>query len=237
LKYKQLKVKQPRDTINSSTSSNLACLTQATQNLPVSSSNSLINASIGQTPKWKPKGYLIVHSNEHTKNITKLCRNYDSSFFASCSAVESTIKLWSTENLLDGKSGYFKSRFTHDRFNTESGIISSSDTVSSIHKPYCMSFFDKNSLGILTEDFTFYKIDFNSTKRVYQLYTDTKLFQNTLCECYNRKKSRNELLNITNKTSQSNYFSDKLQFYYLNQSFRSPRTCNCIKIVKFIQLK
>ena len=230
-KYKHVKLKQTRDTINSSTSSNLICLTATSTtstNLAASTSggsSSMISVSLTQTQKWKPKGYLIVHSNEHTKNITKLCRNYDSSFFASCSTNESSIKLWSTENLLDGKSGYFKSRFTHDRFNRNNNNDSNE-----IHKPYCMTFFENTSLGILTEDFTFYKIDFNSTKRVYQLYTDTKLFKSSFCDCYIRNKSQSTRLHscASSKTQiKSPFTSEKIQFYYLNRHFKSPSTCIC----------
>ena len=236
LKFKQLKLKQTKDTINSTTTANLLCLSQPTSSANIQSSSGSTNSSMVtisslQTQKWKPKGYLIVHSNEHTKNITKLCRNYDSSFFASCSTNESSIKLWSTENLLDGKSGYFKSRFTYDRFNSTSA---NGDPI--IHKPYCMTFYDNSSLGILTEEFTFYKIDFNSSKRAYQLYTDPKLFKSTYCNCYNRTKSQNTLLNsiqlttsnkLQTKSNTPSFLNDKTLFYYLNRQFKYPNTCNC----------
>lgn len=252
LKHKQLRLKQIRDTINSTSTSSLICLSSPALNSSAaamssgsasagggnsvsSAGNAMISVAMGATNKWKPKGYLIVHSNEHTKNITKLCRNYDSSFFASCSTLESSIKLWSTDNLLDGKSGFFKSRFTYDRFNDGS-------TNGETSKPYCMTFFDNTSLAVLTEDFKFYKIDFNSVKRAYQVQIEQNLFKNNYCDCYFKMKNKKyqsingftnstSLLNTTNPSSIV-YLNDKSLFYYLNKPIKMLQSCQCVNKYK-----
>ena len=54
-----------------------------------------------------------MHSNEHTKEINKLSRNFDSTYFSTCSYSEASVKIWATDYLLDGKSGFFKSIFTY----------------------------------------------------------------------------------------------------------------------------
>jgi phosphoinositide-3-kinase regulatory subunit 4 len=185
-KYRTSRTKQTRETINSSLSSNLISF---------------------QALKWKPKGYLIVHSNEHTREITKLCRSNDSTYFATCSSADSVVKLWSTDNLLDGKSGFFKSRFTHDRFSMDS---------SSSSRPQCMTFFENTSLGILTDDFRFFKIDFDSSKRQYRMFSDTKLFKSGFCACISKPKQRLDSVN--------NY-NDQSVFFYL----RKPLAKTCTK--------
>ena len=186
-----------KDTINASINSNLV-------NLPT-------NANVNG--KWKPKGYLIAHSNEHTKEINRLCRNSDSSYFASCSLNESSVKIWSTDNLLDVKSGFFKSIFTYDKQTSVARGSTGQENSSNI-RPCCISFYDKNSLAILGMDFKFYVIDFNSSRTQYHLYTHEKLFKQGIC--------RNTIPN--SQSLSSPYANDKTIFYYLNKGFKNLNT-------------
>ncbi len=65
-KLKRARCERAKETVNSSISSNLLAL----------SSNQ---------HRWRPKGLLVTHSNEHTKEISRISRNFDSSYFATCS--------------------------------------------------------------------------------------------------------------------------------------------------------
>lgn len=194
---KEIRVSKFKETINSSTSSNIMCL----------------SSSIG---KWKPKGYSIVHSNEHTKDINKLSRNSDSTYFSTCSTSESVVKIWSTENLLDARSGYFRSVFTYDRQNKDN-----QDNPNALYRPCCTTFHNKNSLAILCEDFRFYIIDFYSNRTQYLLSENKKLFRANTCKLHAYNSGANTF--------------DKSTFYYLNKLlFRNqiepkcgPRSCYC----------
>ena len=187
-KLRQTKASQPRTTVNSSISSNTVSL------LP----------SIG---KWKPKGILVAHSNEHTKEINKISRNSDSTYFSTCSAGEASVKIWATDNVLDGKSGFFKSVFTFDR-----SLPRTSNNETSTMTPSCTSFFDKNSLALLCEDFRFYIIDFNSNRTQYYLHTHDKVFKPSICRHFG-----------LNANPAMNSF-DKTTFYYLNRAFKKSST-------------
>ena len=204
-KLKKCRVDRMKETVNTSISSNLTSLSAS-------------------HAKWRPKGYLIAHSNEHTKEITKLSRNYDSSFFSTCSTSECSVKIWSTENLLDGKSGFFKSVFTYDKQtsmagNRAGGQHQPADTTSI--QPCCTAFYDRNSLAILGEDFRFHVIDFNSNRTQYHLYTHEKLFRPAACYCCCTTRP---------KLKAGNLF-DKTVFYYLNKSLsknaRAAKLCHC----------
>lgn len=195
-RLKQNRVIKLKETINSSISSNLICL----------------SSSIG---KWKPKGHLVFHSNEHTKEINKLCRNSDSNYFATCSTAESCVKIWSTESLLDGKNGFYKSIFTYGQ--DQPGF-----------RPCCTSFYNKNSLAVLCEDFKFFVIDFNSSRTQYRLYGNEKLFRANTCKNY--LWSSNDLNSLRQ--------FDKTIFYYLTRPSKNttglslpnkcgPRSCYC----------
>jgi phosphoinositide-3-kinase, regulatory subunit 4 len=188
-KVKRARLERSKETINSSISSNSVCLNSA--------------------GKWKPKGYLLVHSNEHTKEINKLSRNFDSTYFSTCSYSEASVKIWATDYLLDGKSGFFKSIFTYDKQTSVASARGQNQEGSSI-RPCCTTFYDKNSLAILGEDFRFHVIDFNSNRTQYHLYTHEKLFKPTVCNC-NR--------NIIASSSKNQF--EKTTFYYLNRSYRN----------------
>jgi hypothetical protein len=201
-KLKQQRVAKFKETINASISSNTISLT----------------SSIG---KWKPKGFLIAHSNEHTKEINKLSRNTDSTYFSTCSTSESCVKIWTTDNLLDGKSGFFKSVFTYDRQSSQQ-----QDSSSQMNRPCCTTFYNKNSLAILCEDFRFYVIDFNSARTRYRLYSNETLFRANACKSNVFNQSVGSLLDV------------KSTFYYLNKpnlssnkppppSKCSARSCYC----------
>ena len=145
----------------------------------VSSNTMSLNSAIG---KWKPKGFLVAHSNEHTKEISRLSRNVDSTYFSTCSTAESCVKIWTTESLLDGKSGFFKSVFTFDRQSSSSH--QEATTTSQMSRPCCTTFYNKNSLAILCEDFRFYVIDFNSNRTRYRLYANETLFRGNVCKSH-----------------------------------------------------
>jgi hypothetical protein len=215
-KLKKYKVDRHKETINSSACSgtNIVSLSQS------------LSAA-----KWRPKGYLLAHSNEHTKEITRLCRNADSSYFATCSSSEFSVKIWSTDMLLDGKSGFFKSVFTYDKQTSTAAAAASVSTTSTRHsattapsgsptaqemRPSCIAFYDRHSLAILGDDFRFHVIDFNSSRSQYHLYTHDKLFKptTTLCLCGATASMRQ------NKFNQFGSI-DKAQFYYLNKSLRN----------------
>lgn len=184
-KLKWFRCERARETVNSSISSRIISLA-------------------GNQQRWRPKGLLVAHSNEHTKEITKVSRNCDSTYFATCSTSECSVKIWSTESLLDGKSGFFKSTFTYDKQTSmATRQTPANESVTSIH-PSCISFYDKNSLAILGEDFRFHIIDFNSNRTQYHLYTHEKLFRPNVCS---QKPPSSQF----NKTS----------FYYLNKAFKN----------------
>nr|AWV66700.1 phosphoinositide 3-kinase regulatory subunit 4 [Brachionus calyciflorus] len=186
-KLKKNKIEKFRDSINSSVNSNLISLAK----------------TIG---KWKPKGYLVLNSNEHTKEINKITRNYDSNFFVTCSTSEQCVKLWSTENLLESRTGLYKSIFTYDKQNSQDGNF----------RPICSAFYNKNSLAILSEDFKFYCIDFNEKRTQCRIYSNEKLFRSNSC-----------------KFNSINQHYDKINFYYLNKHYQkipfkcSPKSCYC----------
>lgn len=190
-KLKHQRALKLKETINSSLSSNTISL----------------SSSIG---KWKPKGFLIAHSNEHTKEINKLSRNADSSYFSTCSTAESCVKIWTTDNLLDGKSGFFKSVFTYDRQSPslESGG-SGANQQQQMTRPCCTTFYNKNSLAILCEDFRFYVIDFNSNRTRYRLYANETLFKANTC--------RSHAFNAHT----SGAYEKTRSFYYLNKPFNN----------------
>lgn len=190
-KLKRFKCERAKETINSSISSNIISLSSSNQ-------------------RWRPKGLLVAHSNEHTKEITRISRNFDSSYFSTCSATECSVKIWSTESLLDGKSGFFKSIFTYDK---QTSITSppTNDSATSI-QPNCTAFYDKTSLAILGEDFRFHVIDFNSNRTQYHLYTHERLFKPNICTQHKRN------LKAQTKTS----------FYYLNKSFKNYQFTKCL---------
>jgi len=201
---KKMRVERYKETVNSSISSNSISLA-----FPSSTSSG--------THKWKPKGYLLVHSNEHTKEINKLSRNFDSSYFSTCSYSEASVKIWTTDSLMDGKSGFFKSIFTYDKQTARSGSSQNQDS-SSILRPCCTTFYDKNSLAILGEDFRFHVIDFNSNRTQYHLYTHEKLFKPSICSCINSK------LSVSATANRSQF--EKTTFYYLNRSYYNKSSIN-----------
>ena len=189
-RVKSSRLARPRDTMNASVSSNLTCL-----------SSSGTTSSSSSYAKWRPRGYIVAHSNEHAKSIDRLCRNADSTYFATCSSSESCVKIWSTESLLDGKSGFFKSTFTYDRHSSGAGNANNQASQADLNKPHgeatataaaaagggmstrpcCINFYGKNTLAILCEDFKFYVIDFNSSRTQYRLYGNEKLFKQSAC--------------------------------------------------------
>ena len=176
-----------------------------TINASLSSHTISLSSSIG---KWKPKGFLIAHSNEHTKEINKLSRNADSTYFSTCSTAESCVKIWTTDNLLDGKSGFFKSVFTYDR---QSPSHEGSGTNQQMTRPCCTTFYNKNSLAILCEDFRFYVIDFNSNRTRYRLYANETLFKANTCKSH---AFNAHLSGVYEKTT---------SFYYLNKPFNNKQ--------------
>jgi phosphoinositide-3-kinase regulatory subunit 4 len=203
--YRALKF---RETINSSFSaSNSICL--------LSSMN-----------KWKPKGHLVLNSNEHTREINKISRNFDSSFFSTCSSMESCVKIWSTESLFDAKSGFYKSIFTFDRQNNNQNnapsSTNSSDNVAQqptsvlnsysmegLFRPCCTAFYNKNSLAILCEDYRFYAIDFDANRNNYRLLSNEKLFKQN--QCKNLICSCNPSYNLASYPKTVFYYTNKLQ--------------------------
>lgn len=200
---KQFRTIKFREAMNLSLSSNIACLSS-------------------QVSRWKPRGYLVLDSREHTKEINRLVRNSNSTYFASCSTSESCVKIWSIEHqgIWDSKSGFYKSCYTYDRAASQhqqqqqqgnSNSQGSLNNDESGFRPSCISFYDKNTLGILCEDFRFYAIDFNSTRTQYLLYHNEKLFRSNgslVCNC---GASRSKF----NKNS-----FDKVKFYYLNKQWQ-----------------
>jgi serine/threonine protein kinase len=202
-----------------------------TVNNCLSSNNVSLNSSIG---KWKPKGLLVLHSNEHTKEISKLCRNRDSTYFASCSASESCVKIWSTDNILDGKSGFYKSIFTYDkqtnvsqRNNSSALTTGGNSDATCLSRPISITFCDRNSLAILAEDFKFNIIDFSSHKSVFKIFFHDRLFKTNICR---HSSTSSSPLSLT-KSPLSSF--DKATYYYLNKSFRNTikkcvqKTCLC----------
>lgn len=194
-------------------------------NSSISSNMLSLSTSMG---KWKPRGYLVFHSNEHTKEINRLSRNSDSTYFSTCSTAEACVKIWSTENLLDARSGFYKSVFTYDRTSSSSSSSSTSstqETGAGSFRPCCTSFRNKNSLAILCEDFKFYEIDFNHEHTQYRRYSNDRLFRLNACKMHSSLNG----LNGFNKTI----------FYYLNRSNKiatptqdggkcSARACYCL---------
>ena len=183
---KQLRTLKFRETINSSLSSSMICLAS--------------NVS-----KWKPRGYLVLDAREHTREINRLARNADSTYFATCSTSESCVKIWSAEaGIWDAKSGFVKSVFTYDRqpnsgatanpttAGTAAAAVSSptmlpptaqiADSSSALFRPTCISFYNRNSLAILCEDYRFYVIDFNSARTQDRLYSNERLFRSNACK-------------------------------------------------------
>lgn len=186
-KIKQSRVTRFRDTINSSLSSNQVCLST--------------NMS-----KWKPRGYLVFNSNEHTRSIDRLSRNSDATYFSTCSTSDGCVKIWSTDSLLSARSGFYKSVFTYDR---------QSHDANASFKPVCTSFYNKHSLAILCEDFKFYVIDFNSDRTQYRLYSNERLFRSNGCKSF-----------INNATSTKTTNFNKTTFYYLNRTLKPPTLSN-----------
>jgi hypothetical protein len=181
-KLKRDRCERAKETVNSSISSHVISLS-ASQH------------------KWRPRGLLVAHSNEHTRAISRLARNYNSTYFASCSASENSVKIWSTDSLLDGKSGFFKSIFTYDKQTpttaTSPTTASSSSSSSSSIQPACTAFYDQHSLAILGDDFRFHVIDFNSGRTQYHLYTHERLFK-PACSSHNLSETRNGKSNVIN---------------------------------------
>nr|AWV66625.1 phosphoinositide 3-kinase regulatory subunit 4 [Brachionus rotundiformis] len=176
---KKKKLQDYRATINKSVYSNLISL------------NKLVD-------KWKPKGYLIVNSNEHTKSINKITRNYDSEFFATCSTAEQCVKIWSIGNLLESRTGLYMSLLTVD------------NKLDPKFRPINTTFYSKNSLAILNEDFKLYFIDFNrSQNKNCRILSNEKLFRSTMC-----------------KLCSPNTRYDKINSFYLNKHAQSVAT-NC----------
>lgn len=136
--------------------------------------------------KWRPRGHLVFHSNEHTKSIDRLSRNADATYFATLSATDGCVKIWSTESLLTAKSGFYKSVFTYDRQNHGGGGASTSggeqQQQGNTFRPSCISFFNRHSLAILCEDYRFYVIDFNSDRTQYRLSSFERLFRANACK-------------------------------------------------------
>ena len=206
-KLKQNRVNKFKETISSSTSSNTICL----------------SSSIG---KWKPKGFILAHSNEHTKEINKLCRNPDSNYFASCSTSESVVKIWSTDNLLDGKSGFVKPIFTFDRQNAATRDTSISNMDHMLNRPCCITFYNTNSLAILCEDFKFYMIDFNSNRSQYRLYSNEKLFRSTTCK--NCTLSDPQIIqNSFDKITHYYLFNNKSMWNKNGKYYNNSKMCLC----------
>lgn len=213
-KLKRARCERVRETMNSSLSSNVLALCNSQHN----------QSGQQQSQRWRPKGLLVTHSNEHTKEITRISRNFDSSYFATCSAAESSVKIWSTDQL-DGKSGFFKSIFTYDKqtsmaANHRDNAAGNNPTTSSI-QPSCTAFYDRTSLAILGHDFRFHVIDFNSNRTQYHLYTHEKLFRPQICAHHQPKNAKG---------------LNKSYFYYLNKSFKTTvpttnvcanKTCYC----------
>jgi hypothetical protein len=187
-RVKHGRVARARDSINTSLSSHQVCLSNAMS-------------------KWKPRGYLVFNSNEHTRAIDRLSRNSDATYFSTCSSSDGCVKIWSTESLLTAKSGFYKSVFTYDRQSHES-----SSSPSSTFRPICTTFYNKNSLAILCEDYKFYVIDFNSDRTQYRLYANERLFRTNSCKSF------------VNTTPQSPASFNKTSFYYLNRLRTSSNT-------------
>lgn len=146
-----------------------------------------INASLSSSQvclsgKWRPRGHLVFHSNEHTKAIDRLSRNADATYFSTLSSAEGCVKIWSTESLLTAKSGFYKSVFTYDRQNHAGGGGGGASDQLNMFRPACTSFFNRHSLAILCEDFRFYVIDFNSERTHYRLLSFEKLFKANACK-------------------------------------------------------
>ncbi len=188
-KLKRDRCDRAKETINASISSHIVSLSASHQ-------------------KWRPRGLLVAHSNEHTKSITRLARNYNSTYFASCSAPDQSVKIWSTDSLLDVKSGFFKSIFTYDKNTPTTSSPSATTNTNNSIQPACTAFYDKHSLAILGEDFRFHVIDFNSSRTQYHLYTHEKLFK-PACS------PNLQLFGTSPARLPRSYF------YYLNKSFKN----------------
>lgn len=172
---KYARVSRAKDSINSSLSSSQVCL----------------------SGKWRPRGHLVFHSNEHTKGIDRLSRNADATYFSTLSSADGCVKIWSTESLLTAKSGFYKSVFTYDRQNHGGGGGNSNEQ--NVFRPACTSFFNRHSLAILCEDYKFYVIDFNSDRTQYRLSSFERLFKSNACKSVvscNHGKLNKKLKNI-----------------------------------------
>jgi phosphoinositide-3-kinase regulatory subunit 4 len=228
-RVKQFRTVKYRDTVNASLSSGLVCLASSAS-------------------KWKPRGYLVLDAREHTREINRLARNVDASYFATCSTSESCVKIWSAESgVWDARSGFVKSVFTYDRqpqgaatamptttsSNAAAAAASASptsilNTDGGLFRPACISFYNKNSLAILCEDYRFYVIDFNASRTQYRLYSNERLFRSNascrslLCTCGGSSslsarssaggQNQNQVFNNNN-----NSLLDRTTFYYLNK--------------------
>nr|AWV66674.1 phosphoinositide 3-kinase regulatory subunit 4 [Brachionus koreanus] len=161
-----------------------------------------LNKGVG---KWKPKGILILNSNEHTKSVNKITRNCDSEFFATCSSSEQCVKIWSVGNLLESRTGLYKSLITLD------------SKLDPKFRPISTTFYSKSSLAILNEDFKLYLVDFNrSQTKDCKILPNEKLFRSTVC-----------------KLNSPNVRYNKINSYYLNKQAQnisakcSANSCYC----------
>ena len=156
--------------------------------------------------KWKPKGILVLNSNEHTKSVNKISRNHDSDYFATCSSIEQCVKIWSVGNVLDSRTGLYRSLITLD------------SKLDAKFRPISTTFYSKSSLAILNEDFKLYFIDFNRSQNIScKIISNEKLLRSTVC-----------------KLCSPNIRYDKINSYYLNKQIQnipakcSANSCYCI---------
>nr|AWV66649.1 phosphoinositide 3-kinase regulatory subunit 4 [Brachionus plicatilis] len=146
------KCQEFRDTVNKSVCSNLISLSKV-------------------AGKWKPKGTLILNSNEHTKCVNKIVRSGDADFFATCSSAEQCVKVWSVENVLESRTGLYRSLLTLD------------SKLDAKFRPISSTFYAKNSLAILSEDFKLYFVDFNRSQSVEcKILSNEKLLRSSACK-------------------------------------------------------
>ncbi|KAL8601723.1 hypothetical protein ACOMHN_033899 [Nucella lapillus] len=94
--------------------------------------------------KWRPKGVLVAHLQEHRGAVNRLCVSPDHKFFASCSN-DSTVRLWEVSRL-EGKTAANRSQLV---FNKQSGSIKCLTFCGSSNRLAAAS--DLGSLNIYTQ--------------------------------------------------------------------------------------
>lgn len=169
--------------------------------------SSLCSNHVRLTDKnWRPKGQLVVNAKEHTQAIDQIVRNSDSTFVASLSSSEQCVKIWpldpSTLLAASARSGLYQSVFTY----SNEWHVRNSTGAGTDFRPACLTFYDKSSLAVLSEDFGFYLIDVDSNRTMYKL----SLYKN--------------LFNFG--TNRAHFVDEQKQMFYLKRSFSTNSSNN-----------